>query len=111
MNEPIAAGSTTVRLCRFDELPDGQPTRFEVEGEPVVAVRLGDALYALRDECSHAAVPLSEGELDPDACTLECWRHGSAFDLRTGEPTTLPATVPVRVYEIERDGDDVVVRT
>jgi 3-phenylpropionate/trans-cinnamate dioxygenase ferredoxin subunit len=63
-----------------------------------------DAFYAVEDECSHAAVPLSEGEVD--GCTLECWLHGSRFDLRTGRPTGLPATEPVPVYPVEiRDGD------
>ena len=60
--------------------------------------------YAVHDECSHAAVALSEGEVE--GCTLECWLHGSRFDLRTGEPTGLPATEPVPVYPVEvRDGD------
>ena len=58
---------------------------------------------AVYDECSHASIPLSEGEID--GCTLECWLHGSRFDLRTGQPTGLPATEPVPVYPVEiRDG-------
>lgn len=63
-----------------------------------------DTFYAVRDECSHASVALSEGEVE--GCTLECWLHGSRFDLRTGEPTGLPATEPVAVFPVEiRDGD------
>ena len=69
-----------------------------------------DAFYAVRDECSHAAVALSEGELD--GCTLECWLHGSRFDLRTGEPSGLPATEPVATFPVEiRDGDIYVSST
>jgi 3-phenylpropionate/trans-cinnamate dioxygenase ferredoxin subunit len=42
----------------------------------------------------------------PDTCTLECPKHGSAFSLTTGEPDTLPATVPVRVHNVSVvDGD------
>ncbi|HEY1820237.1 MAG TPA: non-heme iron oxygenase ferredoxin subunit, partial [Trebonia sp.] len=57
--------------------------------------------------CSHAAVPLSEGEVDGH--TIECWLHGSCFDLRTGKPTSMPATVPVPVYPVKIEGDDVLV--
>jgi 3-phenylpropionate/trans-cinnamate dioxygenase ferredoxin subunit len=72
---------------------------------PIAVVHAGDdAFYAVYDECSHQSIPLSEGEVD--GCTLECWLHGSRFDLRTGAPTGLPATRPVPVYPVEvRDGD------
>jgi 3-phenylpropionate/trans-cinnamate dioxygenase ferredoxin subunit len=69
-----------------------------------------DNFYAVRDECSHASVALSEGEVD--GCTLECWLHGSRFDLRTGEPTGLPAIEPVAIFPVEiRDGDIYVSTT
>ena len=59
---------------------------------------------AVEDVCSHANVPLSEGEVED--CTVECWLHGSRFDLRTGEPTGLPAVEPVAIFPVEiRDGD------
>ena len=63
--------------------------------------------YALSDVCSHAQVSLSEGEVD--GLTLECWLHGSTFDLRTGAPLSLPATRPVPVYPVSYQGDDVLV--
>ena len=62
---------------------------------------------AVDDECSHAAIPLSEG--DVEGCEIECWLHGSRFDLRTGKPTGPPATEPVAVYPVKVDGDDVLV--
>ncbi|MEV4630919.1 non-heme iron oxygenase ferredoxin subunit [Micromonospora sp. NPDC049523] len=94
-----------VRICAVDEVPKGAVVRAEVDGTEIALVHADDdAFYAIRDECSHAAVALSEGELD--GCTLECWLHGSRFDLRTGEPSGLPATEPVPVYPVEvRDGD------
>ncbi|WP_328467332.1 non-heme iron oxygenase ferredoxin subunit [Actinoplanes sp. NBC_00393] len=69
-----------------------------------------DNFYAVRDECSHASVALSEGEVD--GCTLECWLHGSRFDLRTGEPSGPPAFSPVATFAVEiRDGDIYVSTT
>ena len=98
-----------VRLCAFAELAPSSARRFVVEGRPIAVVRIGDDLYAIGDTCSHAEVSLSEGTLWPDECEIECWKHGSAFSLRTGEPQSFPATQPVPVYPIRRDGDDVVV--
>jgi 3-phenylpropionate/trans-cinnamate dioxygenase ferredoxin subunit len=94
-----------VRICGTDDVPKGGVVRAEVAGVEVAVVHADDgAFYAIRDECSHAAIALSEGEVD--GCTIECWLHGSRFDLRTGEPTGLPATEPVPVYPVEvRDGD------
>ena len=97
------------RLCATDELADGEAKRFDVDEHRIALVRLGDEWYALGDECSHADVSLSEGEVLIEECALECWKHGSSFDLRTGEPQSLPATRPVPVYEVSVDGDDVFV--
>ncbi len=94
-----------VRICPAAEIPKGVVVSAEVEKTLVAVVHADDGnYYAIRDECSHASVALSEGEIE--GCTLECWLHGSRFDLRTGEPTGLPATEPVPVYPVElRDGD------
>jgi 3-phenylpropionate/trans-cinnamate dioxygenase ferredoxin subunit len=67
----------------------------------------GDEFFALQDVCSHAEVPLSEGEVED--CTVECWLHGSRFDLRTGKPTGLPATEPVATFPVEVRDDGVYV--
>jgi len=94
-----------VEVCALDELPDGGARRYDGDGVRVAIVRIGDDVYAIGDRCSHADVSLSEGEVDPDARTIECIKHGSTFDLRTGEPETLPATRPVPVYRVfVRDG-------
>ena len=52
---------------------------------------------------------LSEGEVDPDERTIECWKHGSQFVLATGEPLSLPATRPVPVYDVRVDDGQIVV--
>jgi 3-phenylpropionate/trans-cinnamate dioxygenase ferredoxin subunit len=96
-----------VRACALSELADGEPLAVELKDEPVAIVRTEGQVFAIRDWCSHAAVPLSEGEVD--GYTVECWLHGSCFDLRTGQPTALPATVPVPVYPVKIEGDDVLV--
>jgi 3-phenylpropionate/trans-cinnamate dioxygenase ferredoxin component len=96
-------------ICRFDELAPDSARRFDVEGHRIAVVRVGDDLYALGDRCSHANISLSEGEIDTDERTLECWKHGSEFSLETGEALTLPATRPVPTYEVRVDGDDVVL--
>jgi 3-phenylpropionate/trans-cinnamate dioxygenase ferredoxin component len=97
-----------VRACALEDLADSEPLAVDLGGEPVAIVRVsaGD-VYAIRDVCSHAEVPLSEGEVD--GCTIECWLHGSRFDLRTGKPTGMPATEPVPVYPVQIEGDDVLV--
>ena len=90
------------------ELAKGSVITTEIDGVEIAVVHADDdQFYAVRDECSHAAVALSEGEVD--GCTLECWLHGSRFDLRTGEPSGLPATEPVAVYPCQVSGNDVLV--
>ena len=79
----------------------------ELDGTPVSLVRTCGEVFAINDICSHANVSLSEGEVDD--CHIECWLHGSRFDLRSGKPDTLPATRPVPVYPVKIEGDDVLV--
>lgn len=93
-------------VCRADDLAPGEARRFDVEGFRVCLVRIGDDFYAIGDRCSHADVSLSEGEVLDDDLEIECWKHGSSFSLRTGEPMSLPATRPVPVYDVRVvDGD------
>ncbi|HEY2672396.1 MAG TPA: non-heme iron oxygenase ferredoxin subunit [Rugosimonospora sp.] len=93
-----------IKVCAVEDIKPGTAISAEIDGTPVALVRTDDGdVHAVYDECTHAAVPLSEGEIE--GCTLECWLHGSRFDLRTGAPTGLPATEPVPVYPVEvRDG-------
>ncbi|RAK36983.1 3-phenylpropionate/trans-cinnamate dioxygenase ferredoxin subunit [Actinoplanes lutulentus] len=93
------------------DVAKGTALQVEVDGVEVAVVHADDDnFYAVRDECSHASVALSEGEVD--GCTLECWLHGSRFDLRTGEPSGPPAIDSVAVYPVEiRDGDIYVSTT
>ncbi len=81
-----AAGFT--RVCALSDLPDEGAVGVEVDGEPVAIIR-------------------AEGEIYDH--TVECWLHGSCFDLRTGNPTGPPATEPVPTYQVKIQGDDVYV--
>ena len=101
--------SSEVELGPVSGFKDGEAMRFDGPGYRVAVVRIGDSFYAIGDECSHADYSLSEGVVDTDECTLECWKHGSTFDLRSGEPTTLPATRPVPVYAVRVRDDGMVV--
>jgi 3-phenylpropionate/trans-cinnamate dioxygenase ferredoxin component len=99
-----------VRIARTDEIPEGEARRFVVDGREIALVNLGEEGFrAVDDICSHAQAYLHEGEVDVDFETIECPRHGSTFDLETGKPRSLPATVPISVYNVKVEGDDVKV--
>jgi len=99
----------SVRLCGRDELEVGTARCFAVGELRIALVRTSDGFHAVADTCSHEDYSLSEGEVLAEECEIECWKHGSVFDLRTGEPRSLPATKPVPVYPVRVEGDDVVV--
>ncbi|WP_329490029.1 bifunctional 3-phenylpropionate/cinnamic acid dioxygenase ferredoxin subunit [Kitasatospora sp. NBC_01246] len=96
-----------LRACALSELQEDVPRRVDLNGVPVSVVRTDEGVFAISDTCSHANVSLSEGEVED--CMIECWLHGSSFDLRTGKPSGLPATKPVAVYPVKIEGDDVLV--
>ena len=99
--------STFQRACALADVPEEGALGVDVAGVPVAVVRTGGEVFALHDVCSHEEVPLSEGEIYDH--TVECWLHGSCFDLRTGDPTGPPATAPVPVYPVKVEGGDVYV--
>ena len=96
-------------VCAFDEVPDGGARKVEVDGVPVSVVRIGSDVYAVADTCTHANVSLSGGDVWCDELEIECPKHGSAFSLLTGIPSTLPATQPIAVYSAEVVDGSVVV--
>ncbi len=96
-----------VKVGVIDDFPEG-PSRVDVAGHRLAIIRIGDELYAIGDRCSHEEASLAEGELfDYD---LECPLHGAEFDVRTGEPRTLPATRPVPTYRVREENGAVMVR-
>ena len=102
----MSAG-TGERACALSDLPEEGALRVELAGRPVCIARSGGRVYAVSDVCSHAEVALSEGDVADGK--IECWLHGSCFDLVTGRPTNLPAVRPVPVYPVRIEGDHVLV--
>lgn len=99
---------TASRACALSELEQDQARRVEIDGVAIAVVRDSSGeVHAIGDVCTHGDVSLAEGFVDDD--TLECWAHGSAFSLRTGQPLNLPAYEPVPVYAVTIDGDDVLI--
>ena len=96
-----------VRACALSDLPAEGAIGVDIGDVPVAVVRADGEVFALYDVCSHEEVPLSEGDIYDH--TVECYLHGSCFDLRTGKPTGPPATKPVPTYRVKIEGDDVYV--
>jgi 3-phenylpropionate/trans-cinnamate dioxygenase ferredoxin subunit len=101
---------TLVKVCTVADVPEGEVRRFVVGHRPVAVTNLGDQGFRVVDAiCSHAHYFLDEGEVDVDDETLECPKHGSTFDLNTGRPVTLPATLPVDVFPVKIERDDILI--
>jgi 3-phenylpropionate/trans-cinnamate dioxygenase ferredoxin component len=97
-----------IPVCKTDELPDGAMQLVTVEdGRKIGVFNCGGELYAIEDRCSHDDGPLAEGEFDAASCTVECPRHGSLFDLRTGRPKSLPAYQPVDTFPVRAENGEV----
>jgi len=93
-------------VCKSEDLPEGEMRLIEAEGLKIGVFNVGGELLAIEDRCSHDDGPLAEGTFDAAACTVECPRHGSLFDLRSGRPKTLPAYMPVETFEVRvEDGE------
>jgi len=101
--------SVSEAVCPLDELASGSARRFMIAGVPIAVVRIENDVYAIGDICSHANVSLSEGEVWCDEKEIECPKHSSTFSLITGEPTTLPATQPVKVHRASVVDGSIVV--
>ena len=100
---------TSISVCPLAELPPGATRIVEHDGRRIGVFNCDGKFYAIEDRCSHDDGPLAEGELDPAACTVECPRHGSLFDLTTGRPKTLPAYAPVQTFSTTVEGDTIVL--
>ena len=90
--------STTFETVRLSELENQKPLKVVVDGEDVLLAKVNDEVFAVNDICTHSEVSLSEGEIE--GCSIECWLHGSSFDLRTGEPSGPPAVTALATYKV-----------
>ena len=96
-------------ICPVEDLPPGAKRVVMWEDLEIGVVNCGGDILAIEDRCSHDDGDLMEGDVDEDTCTVECPRHGSVFDLETGKPRSLPATLPVPVYTVKVEDDEVKV--
>lgn len=94
---------TLVDVGSVGELAMDTATKVTVGGQDIALVRCEEGVFAIGNQCSHADVDLSEGEVE--GCALECWLHGSQFDLRTGKPLSLPAIEPVPTFAVTVEGE------
>jgi 3-phenylpropionate/trans-cinnamate dioxygenase ferredoxin subunit len=100
----VNAAAAWVTVGRVADVPEGHAARVVIDGTPVAIFHTGGEFHCIDDTCSHAEASLSDGDLDPRRCAIECPLHGSAFDLRTGEALTPPAVEAVRVHAIDTSG-------
>ena len=99
-----------VEVGKTTDIPEGEARRFVANRIEIAVANLGNGTFlAVDDICSHAEASVSEGEVDVDMETIECPRHGSTFDLRTGQPKTLPATLPIVTFPVKVDGDRIMI--
>jgi 3-phenylpropionate/trans-cinnamate dioxygenase ferredoxin subunit len=96
----LTLATELIDICPVSELPPGATRVVTWEDLEIGVFNCGGEFFAIEDRCSHDDGPLAEGELDPAKCTVECPRHGSLFDLRTGKPLTLPAYEPVDIFPV-----------
>jgi 3-phenylpropionate/trans-cinnamate dioxygenase ferredoxin subunit len=99
--------SEIIDVCPLSELPPGRMRIVEWEDVEIGVFNCGGSLYAIEDRCSHDDGPLAEGPFDESKCTVECPRHGSLFDLRSGKPLTLPAYQPVDTFTVVVEDDTI----
>lgn len=100
-----------LKVCAIADLGEGEARRFDLDELRLAIVHgEGEQWFAIDDECTHADYSLAEGEIDVEDCTIECWKHGSLFNLKTGTPETLPATRAVQTYEVVLDESTVFIR-
>jgi 3-phenylpropionate/trans-cinnamate dioxygenase ferredoxin subunit len=99
-----------IEVAKASDIPEGEARRVVADRIEIALVNLGNGQFvAVDDICSHAEASLSEGEVDSEDETIECPRHGSTFDLRTGKPRSLPATVPIATFPVKVEGDTILI--
>ena len=96
-----------IKVAQVSEIRPGEMISVEVENEQVLLVNVDGNIHAVDDICSHAYATLSEGELTGEE--VECPLHGGGFNTVTGQPTNPPASEPLRVYQVQIEGDDILV--
>jgi nitrite reductase/ring-hydroxylating ferredoxin subunit len=98
-------------FVKVAESKDIEPSRMkavDVAGEKVCIINIEGNYYVIGNICTHARGPLDKGILE--GYKVKCPRHGSKFDVRTGEPTKSPARQAVPKYEVQIQDNNILVR-
>ena len=102
-----------IKVGKTADIAPGKPLIYDFDYDTIVIFQVGDSYYCIEDVCSHQEVELSTGRVECDAitdrCRVECPKHGSWFDLKTGEALNMPAVSPVKTFEVKIEGDDILV--
>lgn len=96
-----------VPVGKTSDIAPGTVQVFDVDGHPVGVANVDGKFYAFADMCTHDDGPVAEGELE--GCVIECPRHGARFDITTGAALSMPAIVPLPVYDLKIEGDMILV--
>jgi nitrite reductase/ring-hydroxylating ferredoxin subunit len=96
-----------VTVGKTSDIPPGTVRVFMVDGRGVAVANVDGQFYAFADVCTHDDGPVAEGELD--GCVIECPRHGARFDITTGQVLAMPAVVPLPVYDLKVEADEIRV--
>ena len=99
-----------IDVCPISELPPGDKRLVEWEDLEIGVFNCAGTVYAIEDRCSHDDGPLVEGEFDQQTCTVECPRHGSLFDIKTGKALCPPVTDDLKTYPVRLVGDEIQVK-
>ena len=97
-----------VKVANVQEIPPQQARVVEAEGQAIALSHVEGRFYAIQDLCTHDNGPLGEGTLWGEE--IECPRHGARFNVKTGQPVTLPAVVPVRTFPVKVDGGGIFIQ-
>lgn len=100
--------SESIKIAALSDIEDGGRLSVVVDDIPALLLRVGDAVYCIEDVCTHDGQPLTDGPLSD--CEITCPRHGARFDIRTGAALCMPATEPVRTFDVEIRGEGILVR-
>ena len=101
------AQSGFTKVADVGELSPGDMKSVEVGNDQILLINHEGNIYACDDICSHAYASLSEGDLAGEE--IECPLHGSAFNVTTGEAMTPPANESQQIFEVQLDGNDILV--
>lgn len=96
------------KVAKYSELEDGKITAIRVDGNPIALYKINGQVFATFDTCTHDECSLEDfGKVDGEE--VECTCHGAKFKIKTGEVTRPPATIPLKTYKAEVEGEDVYV--